>query len=66
MKKIKNRNIFIVLTIILSLGITLGAVYYMYQYKDTRENKLKTSMISLNFTEKSEIIEFFVIWKNLF
>ena len=56
MKKIKNRSIFILLTIILSLGITLGAVYYMYQYKDSRENQLKTSMISLNFTEKSEVI----------
>ena len=56
MKRIKNRSIFVLLTIILSLGITLGAVYYMYQYKDSRENKLATSMISINFTEKSNVI----------
>ena len=56
MKRLKNRNIFLLLTIILSLGITLGAVYFMYQYRDSRENKLKTGMISLNFTENSEVI----------
>ena len=56
MRKLKNRNIFLLLTIILSLGITLGAVYFMYQYRDSRENSLSTGLISLKFTDQSNTV----------
>lgn len=60
LKKIKNNNkkksIFLVLSIILSLGISLAAIYYIYTYRDSRENELVSGLISLGFTENSGVI----------
>lgn len=49
----KKKSIFIIMTIILGLGITLGAVYFMYYYKDSRENNLNTGLVSIGFAEGS-------------
>lgn len=58
--KLKNNNkkkiIFLVLTIIMCLGVSLGAVYFIYLYNDERENTLETGLISIAYTEGSESI----------
>ena len=57
LKKLKNNKkkqvIFIILTIILSLGITLGAVNFIYYFNDQRNNSMETALITLNFTDKT-------------
>ena len=53
---LKNKKILIILTIILGLGITLGAIYFMYYYKDTRKNELRSGLVSIQFTEGSGVI----------
>ena len=45
----KKRIIFLVLTLIMCLGLTLGAVYFMYTKKDTRTNNLESGLISIDF-----------------
>jgi len=52
----KKRMTFLLLTIILSLGISLAAVYFVYQYRDSRENKIATGLISIDFNDGSEVI----------
>jgi len=56
MNQIKKRSIFLVLTIILSLGISLASVYFIYTHRDSRENKIATALVSLDFKEKSDVI----------
>ncbi len=51
----KSKAIFLVLTIILSLGISLAAIYYIYIYKDSRENRLVTGLILLDFKDRNVI-----------
>lgn len=53
----QSKSIFIVLSIILGQGLSLSSLYYMYYLKDTRENELKTSLISINFTEGANNID---------
>ncbi len=55
--KKKMKIIPLVLTIIFGLGLTLAAVYFVYVYKDSRDNVLKTGLISLKFTEGENIID---------
>ena len=59
-KKIKKSNkkkiIFLVLTIIMFLGISLGAVYFVYVFNDTRNNELATGLISIDFSEGNGVI----------
>lgn len=58
--KLKNNNkkksVFLVFTLIMFIGISLASVYFIYVYKDSRENQLASSLISINFTEGSEVI----------
>ena len=49
----KKRIIFLVLTLIMCLGLTLGAVYFMYTKKDTRTNNIESGLISIDFIERS-------------
>ena len=51
--KKKKQIILIILTIILSLGITLGAVNFIYYFNDQRENSISTALITLNYTDKT-------------
>lgn len=58
--KLRNNNkkklFFLVLTIVMCLGITLGAIYFIYTFRDTRENTLESGLVSINYTEGSENI----------
>ena len=58
--KLRNNNkkkiVFLVLTIIMCLGISLGAVYFIYTFKDTRENSLATGLVSITYTEGTESV----------
>ena len=49
----KKKRILIILTIILGLGISLGAVYYMYYSRINKENSLSTGLVSIEFKDKS-------------
>ncbi len=59
--KLRNNNkkklFFLVLTIVMCLGITLGAIYFIYTFRDTRENTLESGLVSINYTEGSENVE---------
>ena len=55
-KKNKNKSIFIILTIILGLGLTFGLIYFMYYYKDSRLNNLTSGLVSIQFSEGSNVI----------
>ena len=52
-----KKRILLLLTIILGLGISLGAVYFMYYKKDERLSNLTTGLIKLDFKEKSNVID---------
>lgn len=60
LRKIKKRHnnlpILIILTIILGLGLSLGAIYYIYYLRDQRQNDLTTGLISIDFYESSNDI----------
>ena len=49
--KLENKKILLILTIILGLGISLSAIYFMYYYKDSRLNSLTNGLISIEFHE---------------
>ena len=53
----KKKTVFLILTLILSLGISLAAIYFIYTYHDTRENTLTTALIDLEFTEDENLID---------
>ena len=55
--KNKRKILFLVMTIILGLGVSMAAVYFAYVYKDTREASLATGLVSINFTEGGEDID---------
>ena len=51
-KSMSNKRIVLtILSIVLGLGITLGAIYFMYFYKDQDEASLTTGLIRLNFND---------------
>ena len=51
----KKKGIFLLLTIILSLSLSLASVYFIYKYKDSRENSLLTGLVSIDFKEGAAI-----------
>ena len=53
----RKKIIMLLTTIILSLGVSYAAVYFIYYYKDTRENTLTTALIDLEFTEGENLID---------
>ena len=55
-RKNKKSVVFLILTIILSIGFSLAAIYYVYVYKDSRENKISSGLISINFEEGENTI----------
>ena len=55
-KSNKKRLLFTFLTAIMFIGVSLAAVYFMYQYRDSSENKIKSGLISINFTEGNNVI----------
>ena len=55
-KSNKKRIVFLALTLIMFLGVSLAAIYFVYVFNDERDNELLTGLISINFTEGSEII----------
>ena len=57
MKNLLKKRIPLLLTIILGLGLTLGAVYFMYYKRDERLSNLTTGLIKLDFKEKSNVIK---------
>ena len=50
-KNIMKKRIYLLLTIILVLGVSLASVYYMYVYRDSRENKLATGLVSVKYQD---------------
>ena len=61
MENNKKKIIFLVLTIVMCLGVSLGAIYFIYHKKDTRDNEITSGLISIDF--KEGII---LIWLMLF
>ncbi len=59
-KKLKENNkrkmIFLVLTIIMCLGISFGATYFIYNNSSSKDNTIESGLVSIDFTEKSENI----------
>jgi len=55
-KNNKKKLLFLVLTLIMCLGTSLAAVYFVYNYQDSRQNSLTTALVSINYTEGTEII----------
>lgn len=59
-EKLQNNNkkkiIFLVLTLVMCLGISLGAVYFIYHKKDTRDNEIDSALITIDFLEGSNVI----------
>lgn len=56
MENNKKKIIFLVLTIVMCLGMSLGAVYFIYHKKDTRDNDITSGLISIDFKEGSNNI----------
>ena len=57
MKEIlKRKRIYLLLTIILGLGLSLASVYFMYHYKDTTLNSLTSGLISIDFNDSGDTI----------
>ena len=57
MKNPKNRKkiLLLVLTIILGLGISLAAVYFIFYQKDSRTNRLSSGLITIDFEESETV-----------
>ena len=56
MESNKKKIVFLVLTIIMCLGVSLGAIYFIYHKKDTRDNDITSGLISIDFNEGSNNI----------
>ena len=56
MESNKKKIIFLVLTIVMCLGVSLGAIYFIYHKKDTRDNEITSGLISIDFKEGSNNI----------
>ncbi len=52
-KKNKTKILLVFLTLCLFLGISFGAVYFIYHKQDTRDNELNSGLISISFNEGS-------------
>lgn len=61
MRNNKKSIILTTLSIILGLGISLGAIYFIYHIHDERENNLSSGLISLKFTEGNNNIDLLTV-----
>ncbi len=52
----KKKLILALLVFILGLGMTLGAVYFEYVNSDSRENKIISSLLSIEFSETNGLV----------
>lgn len=55
-KKNKSKLLFVFLTLFLFLGISFGAVYFIYHKKDTRDNEINSALVTIDFKEGSEVV----------
>lgn len=53
----KKRLVLVILTIIMCLGISYSAIYFVYFKQDSRVNKIETGLISIDYQEGSGQIE---------
>ena len=51
----KKTSILLVLSLILVLGVSMAAVYFMYYYKD-REDAIQTGLISIDYSNGSSAV----------
>lgn len=56
MNILKNKKILIILTMILGLSFTLSLVYFVYYYKDIRENSMSTGVVSIDFNDSNNLV----------
>ena len=57
MKEIlKKKRIYLLLTIILGLGLSLASIYFMYHYRDNNPNSLVSGLISIDFNDNGNTI----------
>ena len=55
--KIHNtKSLMLIFTVIMFLGISFAAVYYVYNYKDSRTNNVISGLIDIDFQKLSENI----------
>lgn len=54
---LKKRGILIILTIIMTMSFSLGAIYFINKFEDSRVNNLATGLISIDFTEGGEVVD---------
>ena len=52
----KKKMLFLLLTLIMFIGVSLASIYYIYQVRDTSENSIRTAMVSLGFSSNSNAI----------
>lgn len=52
----KKKLWFAFLSIFLCLGISLGAVYFIYHKKDTRENEIDSALVTIDYKEGSNVV----------
>ena len=55
-KGTKKRVILLFLTLVMFLGVSLAATYFVNVFNDERENELATGLVSIDFTEGSEVV----------
>ena len=51
----KKMTVFLLLILIMLLGVSLASIYYMYHAR-SEENKIVSSLVSVNFSETSNVI----------
>lgn len=52
----KKKIIFLVLTLVMCLGISLGAIYFIYHKKDTRDNEIDSALVTIDYKEGSNVV----------
>ncbi len=56
MRNLLKKRIILLLTIILGLGLSLSAIYFMYYRQDARRSSLSSGLITIDFEETSNVI----------
>ena len=51
----KKKSILLVLSMVLVLGVSMAAIYYVYYFKD-RENDIQTGLISIDYSNGSAAV----------
>lgn len=52
----KKKIIFLVLTLVMCLSISLGAIYFIYHKKDTRDNEIDSALVTIDYKEGSNVV----------